>query len=120
MNSYSIIALFLHIVGALGVSVALGQEWARLWQIRNPILPEQSRTWMATLKSVRKVGFISMLTTVSTGIYMVVTYSGGKPWIIVTMGSLILVIMLAQMLTVPQMAPLVVMFGFLSVNGGKR
>ena len=104
MNSYFVIALFLHIVGALGVSVALGQAWMRLLQIRNPMLPEQSRTWMANLKSVRKVGFISMLTTVITGIYMVVTYSVGKPWIIVTMGSLILVIVLAQVLTAPRMA----------------
>jgi hypothetical protein len=45
-----------------------------------------------------------MLTTVITGFYMIVTYLGGKPWIIVTMGSLILVIALAQVLTAPQMA----------------
>ena len=104
MNSYSIIALFLHIVGALGVSVALGLEWTGLLQIRTASLPEQVRTWMGMFNSVRKVGFISMLTTVVTGIYMIVTYWGGKPWIIVTTGSLILVIVLAQMLTAPRMA----------------
>ena len=104
MNIYSIIALFLHIVGALGVSVALGLEWAGLWQFRTTMLPDQVRTSMGTLKSVRKVSFISMLTTVITGIYMIVTYWGGTPWIIVTMGSLILVIVLAQMLTAPRMA----------------
>jgi hypothetical protein len=104
MNSYSIIALFLHIVGALGVSVALGFEWTGLLQIRTAILPEQVRTWMGMFNSLRKVGFISMLTTVVTGIYMIVTYWGGKPWITVTVGSLILVIGLAQMLTAPRMA----------------
>lgn len=104
MNIYSIIALFLHIVGALGVSVALGLEWTGLWQIRTAMLPEQVGTWMGTLKSGRKVGFISMLTTVITGIYMIVTYWGGKPWIVVTMGSLILMIVLAQLLTAPRMA----------------
>lgn len=104
MNSYSIIALFLHIVGALGVCVALGLEWTGLRQIRTVMLREQVRTWMGIFKSVRKVGFISMLTTVITGIYMIVTYWGGKPWIIVTMGSLILVIVLAQVLTSPRMA----------------
>jgi hypothetical protein len=104
MNMYSIIALFLHIVGALGVSVALGLEWTGLWQIRTAVLPEQVRTWMGTLKNIRKVGFISMLTTVITSIYMIVTYWGGKPWIIVTIGSLILVIVLAQMFTAPRMA----------------
>ena len=104
MNIYSIIALFLHIVGALGVSVALGLEWAGLWQTQTAKLPDQVYTWMGTLKSVRKVGFIAMLTTVITGIDMIVTYWGGKPWIIVTMGSLILVIVLAQMLTAQRMA----------------
>jgi hypothetical protein len=104
MNIYSIMALFLHIVGALGVSLALGLEWTGLRQIRTAMLPEQVRTWMGIFKSVRKVGFISMLTTVITGIYMIVTYWGSKPWIIVTMGSLILVIVLAQVLTAPRMA----------------
>ena len=104
MNIYSITALFLHIVGALGVSVALGLEWTGLRQIRSAMLPEQVRAWMSIFPSLRKVGFISMLTTVITGIYMIVTYWGGKPWIIVTMGSLILVIVLAQVLTAPRMA----------------
>jgi len=104
MNIYSIIALFLHIVGALGVSVAVGLEWTGLWQIRTAMFPEQVRPWMGIFTWVRKVGFISMLTTVITGIYMIVTYWGGKPWIIVTMGSLILVIALAQALTAPRMA----------------
>lgn len=104
MNTYSIIALFLHIVGALGVSVALGLEWTGLRQIRTAMLPEQVRTWMGMFNSLRKVGFISMLTTVITGIYMIVTYWGGKPWIIATMGSLILLIALAQVLTAPRMA----------------
>lgn len=104
MNSYSIIALFLHIVGALGVFVSLSLEWTGLRQIRTAMLPEQVRTWMGIFKSARKVGFISMLTTVITGIYVIVTYWGGKPWLIVTMGSLILVIVLAQVLTAPRMA----------------
>lgn len=104
MSIYSIIALFVHIVGALGVSIAVGLEWTGLQQLRTAVLPEQVRTWMGILKSVRKVGFISMLTTVITGIYMIVTYWGGKPWLIVTMGSLILVIALAQALTAPRMA----------------
>jgi hypothetical protein len=104
MNIYSIIALFLHIVGALGVSVAVGMEWTGLRQIRTAMLPEQVHTWMGIFKSVRKVGFISMLTTIITGIYMIVVYWGSKLWILVTMGSLILVIALAQALTAPRMA----------------
>jgi hypothetical protein len=103
MNIYSI-ALFLHIVGALGLFVALGLEWTGLWQIRSAKTLEQVRAWMGILKSVRKVGFVSMLTTVITGIYMMVKVWGGAAWIYATLGSLFLVIALAQGITAPRMA----------------
>src|SRR5512141_3210913 len=102
MNVYSI-ALFLHIVGAVGFFVALGLEWTGLWQIRSATTPQQIRGWMMILKKVRKVGFVSMLTTVISGIYMLATVWGGEAWIIVTMGSLIVVIALAQVVTAPRM-----------------
>ena len=103
MDSYSI-SLFLHIVGALGFFVALGLEWTGLWQIRSAMTLEQVRAWMGILKSVRKVGFASMLTTVITGIYMMLTDWGGVAWIIVTLVSLVLVIVLSLALTGPRMA----------------
>lgn len=102
MNNYSI-ALFLHIVGALGLFVALGLEWTGLRQIRSAMLSEQVLGWMGILRSVRKVGFVSMLVTVISGSYMMVRYFGGAPWIIVTLGSLVLIIALAQLLTGPRM-----------------
>ncbi len=105
MNDYSI-ALFLHIVGALGLFVALGLEWTGLWQIKSAIIPEQVREWMGVLKSVRKFGFASMLATFISGIYMTLTEWGGAAWIIVTLGSLVLVISLALVLTGPRMAAL--------------
>ena len=103
MNANSI-ALFLHIVGAVGFFVALGLEWTGLWQIRSATTPQQVGGWMRILKSVRKFGFASMLTAVITGIYMMVTDSGAEAWIIVTVGSLVLVIVLAQVVTAPRMA----------------
>jgi hypothetical protein len=102
MNAYSI-ALFLHIVGAVGIFVALGLEWTGLWQIRNATTPQQVGGWMRILKGVRKFGFASMLTTVVSGVYMIVTVWGGEAWIIVTVGSLVLMIALAQVVTAPRM-----------------
>ncbi len=64
--------------------------------------PEPVRAWMGILKSVRKVGFASMLTTVITGVYMMLTDWGGVAWIIVTLGALVLVIALSQALTNPR------------------
>ena len=98
------IALFLHIVGALGFFVALGLEWTGLSQIRGAMTPEQVRGWMGILKSVRKVGFASMLATVISGFCMMATHWGGVAWVIVSLGALVLVIMLSAALTGPRMA----------------
>jgi hypothetical protein len=102
MSAYSI-ALFLHIVAALGVVVELSLQWTGLWQIRSAVRPEQVRAWMRILKNTNKVGFPSMLTTVLTGIYMVLKVWGWVPWIIVTIGSLVLVIVLSVALSKPRM-----------------
>ena len=103
MNAYSI-ALFLHIVGAVGFFVALGLEWTGLWQIRSATTPQQVGGWMRILKGVRKFGFASMLTTVITGIYMMLTVWGSMAWVIVSLGALVLVIVLSVALTGPRMA----------------
>ena len=103
MNSFSI-ALFLHIVGALGVSVALGLEWIGLSQIRKVAVPEEIRAMLKVVKSTTRFGFISMLSTVITGIYMVLAALGWVPWILVVIGALLLVIVLTRVLTAPRMA----------------
>jgi hypothetical protein len=103
MSIFSI-ALFLHIVGALGVSVALGLEWIGLSQIRRSTVPQQIRTILDLIKSTTRFGFISMLTTFITGIYMVLTAVGWVPWILVVIGALVLAMVVARALTAPRMA----------------
>ena len=103
MNSFSI-ALFLHIVGALGVSVALGLEWIGMSQIRRATVPKEIRAILGLVKSTNRFGFISMLAALITGFYMVLTAVGWVPWILVTLGALVFVIVLTRALTVPRMA----------------
>jgi len=103
MNSFSI-ALFLHIVGALGVSVALGIEWLGMSQIRRATVIQQIRGILSVVKSTNRFGFVSMLTTFITGIYMVLAAIGWVSWILVTLGALVLLIVLARALTAPRMA----------------
>ncbi len=105
MNAYSI-ALVLHIAGVMGFSVALGLEWTGLNETRNASLPVQARGWMGILKGLRRVGFVSMLTTVLTGIFMMLTVWGGVAWVIVSLGALVLVIALSLVLTGPRMFPI--------------
>ncbi len=84
--------------------VALGLEWTGLWQIRRAMTLELVRGWMGILGSLRRFGFASMLTTVITGIYMMLAVWGGVAWAIVTLGSLVLVIALSLALSGPRMA----------------
>jgi hypothetical protein len=63
MNSFAI-ALFLHIVGALGVSVALGFEWIGLSRIRKATVPEEIRAILGMVQGTGRPGFLSMLATV--------------------------------------------------------
>jgi hypothetical protein len=102
MNTYSI-GLLLHIIGALGVSVALGLEWIGLSQIRRATVPEEIRGILGIVKSTNRLGFVSMLTTVLTGIYLVLKVWGWVPWILVVLGALVLAIVLSRVLTAPRM-----------------
>jgi hypothetical protein len=102
MSTYAI-ALFVHIVGALGFGVALGLEWTGLRQLRSAAAPEVVRAWMGILQRTAGIGFVSMLATVVTGGYMMATGWGGVAWLVVTVGSLSLLIGLAAGLTRPRM-----------------
>ncbi len=102
MDAYSIV-LFVHIVGVLGLFVALGLEWTGLRQIRSAATPEQVRSWMGIFKSNRGLGFASMGTTVITGTYMILADTGLVPWLYVSIGALVLVILLSVVLTGPRM-----------------
>lgn len=95
MNIYSI-ALFLHIVGALALFATLALEWVGLLKIRNAASSEQVRIWLGVLYGASKAGFPSMLVTVVTGVYMMVVVWGQTPWLVTTVGALVLMIVLAR------------------------
>ncbi len=103
MNDYSI-ALFLHIVGALGFFVALGVEWTSLRRLWRATTTEQVREWIRVPTGVHRVGMASMLTLLISGFYMMATVWGGVAWIIVTLGSLIPIAVLAMAVTRRRMA----------------
>ena len=103
MSNYAI-ALFLHIVGALGFFVVQGGEWIGLSQIRRARLPEEAHAILGTVKSADRLGGISILTTIITGVYMLLTVWGWVAWILVVLGALILEIVLFVVLAKPRMS----------------
>ena len=63
-------ALFLHVVGALGLFSAFALEWTGLRQVQ-PMLSDQAQVWMRILAGTCRLGMAS--TAVITGIYLTVT-----------------------------------------------
>jgi len=103
MNDYSI-ALFLHIVGALGFFVALGVEWLSLRYARHATTAEQVRERISIPNSAHRVAIPSMLMILITGFYMMATVWGHVAWIIVALGALVLLVVLGVGLSGPRMA----------------
>jgi hypothetical protein len=103
MNGYSI-ALFVHIVGALGFFVALGVEWISLRQLRRATTAEHPREWIAVASGVRRVGMASMAMLLISGFYMMAMVWGGVAWIIVALATLVVLTALAVALSGPRMA----------------
>ncbi|MCE7984405.1 MAG: hypothetical protein DYG89_24795 [Caldilinea sp. CFX5] len=106
MTIYAI-ALFLHIVGALGVFVALGLEWMSIYQLRCITTAEQVQEWLPIAAGMRWVGMPSMLLAIATGVYMMSTVWGMAPWISVALVALVLLIVVAMAVTRPRRAAIV-------------
>jgi hypothetical protein len=80
MSVYTI-ALFLHILGALGMFAAFGIEWAAAESLRRATDVAQARPWIRVLRSLRRMVGPSAATILVTGIYMGTTVSGRQAWI---------------------------------------
>lgn len=104
MSLYTI-ALFLHVMGALGIFAALGIEWAAAGSLQQATDVAQARPWIRVLRSLRRVAGPSAVTLLVTGSYMVATTSSGRqPWIGLGLLGLVLLALLGGGVTGRRMA----------------
>jgi hypothetical protein len=94
MSHYPL-ALYLHIVGALGFFIALGLEWMSVRRLRQATNVTQVRDWVMISTGSAKVGMPSMLLLLISGALMTVSAWGAVPWVLVTLGAIVLLIILA-------------------------
>jgi hypothetical protein len=88
MSVYGI-AVFLHIVGALGIFAAIGLDWAGLFNLRRATDTAQVREWVRLLAAPRTVGGPAALLVLLSGIYMSATRWGPQGWILVALGGMV-------------------------------
>ncbi|MDQ3811360.1 MAG: hypothetical protein M3336_13820 [Chloroflexota bacterium] len=89
MTPYAI-AVFLHVVGALGLFAAMGLEWVLVARLRRVESAEQARDWLVLLDVIRRLSPASLAVLLLAGIYMAATAWGGVGWIVVGFVALLL------------------------------
>jgi hypothetical protein len=100
---YYSMALFIHIVGAIGMFVMLGVEWLTLAHLQRAPSVESVREWLGVVGSVRRVGGVSMLAIVVAGFYMMAVAQIDAAWLMVAVGALVALIVLGTVLTARRM-----------------
>ncbi|HVD51226.1 MAG TPA: hypothetical protein VNB51_04235 [Candidatus Udaeobacter sp.] len=93
MTLYSI-ALFLHIVGALGIFAALALDWVGIANLRRARTVEQIREWVGVYRVVRGLGGASVAALLVFGLYMTAVTWGPTGWIAIGFLSLLVIAVL--------------------------
>jgi hypothetical protein len=91
MNGYSI-ALFLHVISALGFFVALGLEWTSLRHLQRATTTDQVREWLRVPTETGRLGMIAMLTLLVAGFYMMAITWHRAAWILVTLAAIVVML----------------------------
>jgi len=102
MTFYTFV-LFLHILGVLGMFIAIGLEEAALLRLRSATITMQVSEWMRIMSVVEKIFPLSGVLILGAGLTMAFTTWGWhQAWIDVSLGVLLLTSMLAPTITTPR------------------
>ncbi|HKY61158.1 MAG TPA: hypothetical protein VJP59_09115 [Gemmatimonadota bacterium] len=77
------VALFLHVLGVLGLFVALGLEWTSLRCLSRAANAAEARAWFGLFPVLRRIYPWSFVAILVTGIYMMAVGWGARAWIAV-------------------------------------
>jgi uncharacterized membrane protein len=93
-----VVAKYLHVLGALGIFLALGLEAASLLQLRRARTSAQAREWARVGGWLRRLGPISLVAVLVPGFYMTATvWREGAPWIGFAFAALVMIAVLGAL-----------------------
>lgn len=99
MSLYTL-ALFAHILGALGMFIAMTLQWAVVFRLRRSRTYAQEREWSDLACAVGRFGPVSGALILAAGIYMTITaWSLTAPWVIVSPVAMLVMIGIGMGLT---------------------
>jgi len=100
MSLYTL-ALFAHVIGALSLFIGMGLQWVVIIGFRRAQAVSQMRLWSGLLRPVAMLGPLSAVLILLAGGYMMLTTWGiGTPWIVVSIGAMLLMAALGMGITV--------------------
>jgi len=102
MTFYSA-ALFLHVVGALALFVALGLEWTGLRFLRRAATLQEVRHWLIVLSFPPRMYLGTLAVIVIPGLYMTVAAWGEKGWINVALVTVVFLALIGMTVSRPRM-----------------
>jgi hypothetical protein len=83
------ILVFVHVLGGVGVFVALGIEAVALARLRLADEPAEARVSMRALAAPHRLGPVAMLIALASGMWMTATSWGPEPWIVAALVGLV-------------------------------
>ena len=100
MSLYTL-ALFAHVVGVLSLFIGMGLQWAVIIGFRRAQSVSQMRLWSGLLRPAAMLGPLSAVLILLAGGYMMFTTWGiGTPWIVVSIGAMLLMAALGMGITI--------------------
>ncbi len=100
MSLYSTI-VFLHILAAIGMFVALSVERIALFKLQQAESIETARIWWSLMRLVPRIGIPSVLTLLASAIYLALESWREAPWIWPSFGALVLIAVTGATLSRP-------------------
>lgn len=92
-------ALFIHIVGALGMFAAIGIEWLVLTSMRRAENISTVKQWFSIMSKLGKLHGPSGISILVSGIYMTIDVWGFQDWISATFALLILMMIFGMVVS---------------------
>ena len=98
MTIYSAV-LFIHVISAIGLFIALAAEGAILLRIRTARSVEEARFFVRAFQRLRIVAIPSFLGILVGGLYLALKWGGGTFWIPFALGATLLIMLIGGLVT---------------------
>lgn len=91
MNIFPALTFF-HVTGAITIFISWALEYSYLTPMRQSLMADNEDVALKEMKQYKKIGSVGVLITLTTGIWLMVALWGYKPWIMMSIISIVLLI----------------------------